>query len=286
LLLSTERPTGGTAASYGLSPGPTSAPEQYAQSASTDATCSMRAAKRARAAAHAQQQPSTNGMRCDWGGGGGKSTPTAVPKPERGDAPGFCALRHLQHPKSQNAKRTALAKTRTKALKRIHINIAYCSHPQTQDQLRDHTGKKRRYWLVLKETTRNTRRPLFFSACVGMVLVNNISARKKSRREVGSPGCRSGSPATEPSGPRPSHGPGAKLEVGPPGPRTTPSPTQLLTGPRGRTAANIAASGPSDRPRSAAQRAGPKPKPTTTHHRRTTTVHRTTVVTTHHAHAA
>jgi hypothetical protein len=30
-------------------------------------------------------------------------------------------------------------------------------------------------------------------------------------------------------------------------PRTTPSPTQLLTGPRGRTAANIAASGPSDR---------------------------------------
>jgi hypothetical protein len=31
------------------------------------------------------------------------------------------------------------------------------------------------------------------------------------------------------------------------GPRATPSPTQLLTGPRGRTAANIAASGPSDR---------------------------------------
>jgi hypothetical protein len=29
----------------------------------------------------------------------------------------------------------------------------------------------------------NTRRPLFFSACVGMVLVNNISARKISRRE-------------------------------------------------------------------------------------------------------
>jgi hypothetical protein len=34
-------------------------------------------------------------------------------------------------------------------------------------------------------------------------------------------------------------------QVGPP--RTTPSPSQLLTGPRGRTAANIAASGPSDR---------------------------------------
>jgi hypothetical protein len=30
-------------------------------------------------------------------------------------------------------------------------------------------------------------------------------------------------------------------------PRTTPSPTQLLTEPRGRTAANTAASGPSDR---------------------------------------
>jgi hypothetical protein len=36
-------------------------------------------------------------------------------------------------------------------------------------------------------------------------------------------------------------------QVGPPGPRTTPSPTQLLTEPRGRTAANTAASGPSDR---------------------------------------
>jgi hypothetical protein len=36
----------------------------------------------------------------------------------------------------------------------------------------------------------NTRRRLFFSACVGMVLVNNISARKKSRREVGGPAQR------------------------------------------------------------------------------------------------
>ena len=36
----------------------------------------------------------------------------------------------------------------------------------------------------------NTRRPLFFSACVGMVLVNNISARKFSRREVGGPAQR------------------------------------------------------------------------------------------------
>ena len=33
----------------------------------------------------------------------------------------------------------------------------------------------------------NTRRSLFFSACVGMVLANNISARKISRREVGGP---------------------------------------------------------------------------------------------------
>ena len=36
----------------------------------------------------------------------------------------------------------------------------------------------------------NTRRPLFFSACVGMVLVNNISAQKNSRREVGGPAQR------------------------------------------------------------------------------------------------
>jgi hypothetical protein len=34
------------------------------------------------------------------------------------------------------------------------------------DQLRDHTGKKRRYLARFKGN--NTRRPLFFSACVGM----------------------------------------------------------------------------------------------------------------------
>jgi hypothetical protein len=36
----------------------------------------------------------------------------------------------------------------------------------------------------------NTRRPLFFSACVGMVLVNNSFARNISRREVGGPAQR------------------------------------------------------------------------------------------------
>jgi hypothetical protein len=36
----------------------------------------------------------------------------------------------------------------------------------------------------------NTRRPLFFSAGGGMVLVNNIFARKFSRREVGGPAQR------------------------------------------------------------------------------------------------
>jgi hypothetical protein len=36
----------------------------------------------------------------------------------------------------------------------------------------------------------NTRRPLFFSACVGMALINNTSARKNSRREVGGPAQR------------------------------------------------------------------------------------------------
>jgi hypothetical protein len=58
------------------------------------------------------------------------------------------------------------------------------------DQLRDHTGKKRRYWILARFKGSNTRRPLFFSACVGMVLVNNISARKYSRREVGGPAQR------------------------------------------------------------------------------------------------
>jgi hypothetical protein len=36
----------------------------------------------------------------------------------------------------------------------------------------------------------NTRRPLFFPACVGMALANDISARKISRREVGGPAQR------------------------------------------------------------------------------------------------
>jgi hypothetical protein len=36
----------------------------------------------------------------------------------------------------------------------------------------------------------NTLRAPFFSACVGMALVNNISARNKSRREVGDPAQR------------------------------------------------------------------------------------------------
>jgi hypothetical protein len=175
------------------------------------ASSETRASRSTRAAAAQHQR---NALRLGGGGGGCKSTPSAVPKPERGDAPGFCALRHLQHPKSQNAKRTALAKTRTKTLKRIHIHIAYCSHPQTQDQLRDHTGKKRRYWLVLKEITRAA--PCFFSACVGMVLVNNISARKKSRREVGSPGAGRGHRPPNPAAAQ-AQGPSCG-QVGPPGP--------------------------------------------------------------------
>jgi hypothetical protein len=59
---------------------------------------------------------------------------------------------------------------------------------RSQDQLRDHTGKKRRYWLVIKEIIRAA--PCFFPACDGMVLVNNTSARKFSRREVGGPAQR------------------------------------------------------------------------------------------------
>jgi hypothetical protein len=70
--------------------------------------------------------------------------------------------------------------------------IAQCNvtHHMAEDQLRDHTGQKAKYWLVLKEIIHNTRRPLFFSACVGIVLVNNISSRKNSRREVGGPAQR------------------------------------------------------------------------------------------------
>jgi hypothetical protein len=77
-------------------------------------------------------------------------------------------------------------------------------HVRPSDQLRDHSGQKARrrearYWLVLEVKVKvkgvkgnNTRRPrpLFFSACVGMVLVNNISARKISRCEVGGPAQR------------------------------------------------------------------------------------------------
>jgi hypothetical protein len=64
------------------------------------------------------------------------------------------------------------------------------------DQLRDHTGQKRRYWLGLKEIIRAA--PPFFSACAGMVLVNNTSARKKSRREIGGPAQRSATASGSP----------------------------------------------------------------------------------------
>jgi hypothetical protein len=47
-----------------------------------------------------------------------------------------------------------------------------------EDQLRGHAGKKRRYWLVLKEIMRSTLRATILSAYVGMALVSSISARK------------------------------------------------------------------------------------------------------------
>jgi hypothetical protein len=59
-----------------------------------------------------------------------------------------------------------------------------------EDQLRGHAGKKRRYWLVLKEIMRSTLRATILSAYVGMALVSSISARKKTRREVGGPAQR------------------------------------------------------------------------------------------------
>jgi hypothetical protein len=76
----------------------------------------------------------------------------------------------------------------------MQITGSPCIHPPSApnllffDQLRDHTGKKAA--ILARFKGNNTRRPLFFSACVGMVLVNNISARKISRREVGGPAQR------------------------------------------------------------------------------------------------
>jgi hypothetical protein len=62
------------------------------------------------------------------------------------------------------------------------------------DQLRDQRGQrfnqKPQIWPVLCFIGSNTRTALFFCACVGMSLANNISARKESRREVGGPAQR------------------------------------------------------------------------------------------------
>jgi hypothetical protein len=92
----------------------------------------------------------------------------------------------------------AQAQEGDKALESHHV-LHYClirccilciqttgSYLLPTDQLRDHTGKK---GLVLKDARRNAQMRAapsapFFMVCVGIALVNNISARKKSRRGV------------------------------------------------------------------------------------------------------
>jgi hypothetical protein len=62
-----------------------------------------------------------------------------------------------------------------------HTGYRYRMIPDTGCRYRIQTqakGQKARHWLVLKEIIRAAPCFLFFSACVGMVLVNNISARK------------------------------------------------------------------------------------------------------------
>jgi hypothetical protein len=58
------------------------------------------------------------------------------------------------------------------------------------DQLRDHTTYRPKAAILVRFKGNNTRRPSFFSASAGMALVNNISARKFLRREVGGPAQR------------------------------------------------------------------------------------------------
>jgi hypothetical protein len=55
------------------------------------------------------------------------------------------------------------------------VRPVFARSMRPSDQLRDHTGQKRRYWLVCRFKGNNTRRHLLFSACVGvgMVLVTS-----------------------------------------------------------------------------------------------------------------
>jgi hypothetical protein len=107
-------------------------------------------------------------------------------------------------------------------------------------------------------------------------LPNPVYLELRAAAEAHGPGTRAASaPGRQPPVRRRGRGasPGAGRGLRPPNlaaqgpswiPRTTPSPTQLLTGPRWRTVANIAASGPSDRaagPTGGSRRTRTRPAP-------------------------
>jgi hypothetical protein len=55
------------------------------------------------------------------------------------------------------------------------------------EQLGDQPGQKAKYWLIFKQITRAAPRFFVCAVCVGMSLVNSISVRKFSRRQIGGP---------------------------------------------------------------------------------------------------
>jgi hypothetical protein len=77
-------------------------------------------------------------------------------------------------------------------LSAIFANLLFCWICYLLDQLRAARSYRPRpkAATLARFKGNNTRRPLFFSAFVDMVLVNNIFARKFSRREVGGPAQR------------------------------------------------------------------------------------------------
>jgi hypothetical protein len=108
---------------------------------------------------------------------------------------------------------------------------------------------KKEGWAGLKTLCQRMR---CFSACRGMYLElrPRPMSREHARPQQPAGSRRYGGGAEEPA-PVPVGVTGHRTQRPREGPswtpRTTPSPTQLLTGPRGRTVANISPPGPSDR---------------------------------------
>jgi hypothetical protein len=76
---------------------------------------------------------------------------------------------------------------------RIANRGSYISAERSSDQLRDQrpeASQKAKGGLLARLKATNARRALFFCACVGMSLANNVSGRKNSRREVCGPAQR------------------------------------------------------------------------------------------------